>query len=166
VILEADSAATAAGSGPEPAATPTRFIGRVQRPDNPSSAFLRPFLVSWILHRVKGSRHVAVPRLAIPPMAHGSDHHRLQSYVMPAQAGIQSWKESIRRLFHHWIPASAGMTTIGDRKRRAGTARQSGVPFLGIVDARHARRSGGGCVSAFGRWSVRHPGEGVCRFTV
>jgi len=48
----------------------------------------------------------------------------IQSKVIPAQAGIQGRKESVRRRFHLWIPAFAGMTYNRRRGRKAAATKR------------------------------------------
>jgi len=61
---------------------------------------------------------------------------------MPAKAGIQCPKESIRPRFHPWIPAFAGMTYIGRRDRKAAST-GSNVPSPSLRSgACRARRVG------------------------
>jgi len=48
----------------------------------------------------------------------------IQSKVIPAFAGIQGRKESVRRRFHLWIPAFAGMTYNGRRGRKADATKR------------------------------------------
>jgi len=60
---------------------------------------------------------------------------------MPAKAGIQGRKDSIRRRFHPWIPAFAGMTPNGRHGRKAASAGADVLSLPHRSGARHARRS-------------------------
>jgi len=53
--------------------------------------------------------------------------------VMPAKAGIQGRNDSMRRRFHHWIPAFAGMTSRGNvgRAMPAGPTIRRALPRHG-----------------------------------